>query len=64
MKVQPRGAVIQVKILGCMAVIDEGETDWKLLAVDITDPMADQLHGTKIKEKCPTPKIKLQIFVC
>ena len=22
-----------------------GETDWKILAIDITDPLADQING-------------------
>jgi nucleosome-remodeling factor subunit len=50
-KIQPRGAVIQVKVLGCFALIDEGETDWKLLAVDVTDPMADKLNDINDIEK-------------
>lgn len=28
-----------------MALLDEGETDWKLIAIDIKDPMADKLNG-------------------
>jgi inorganic pyrophosphatase len=28
-----------------MALLDEGETDWKLIAIDINDPMAEKLHG-------------------
>jgi len=42
-KIHKRGAVVQVKILGVFALIDEGETDWKLLAIDITDPLAEKL---------------------
>lgn len=45
MQVAERGAVIQVKVLGCFALIDEGETDWKLLAIDVTDPMAEKMNG-------------------
>ena len=33
-----------MKILGTIALIDEGETDWKLLAIDTRDPMADKLN--------------------
>lgn len=40
-----RGQVKQVKILGVMALLDEGETDWKLIAIDINDPMADKVNG-------------------
>ncbi|ODN00774.1 Inorganic pyrophosphatase [Orchesella cincta] len=50
-RIQPRGAVVQVKILGCFALIDEGETDWKLLAVDVNDPMADKLNDINDIEK-------------
>lgn len=40
-----RGQIKQVKILGVMALLDEGETDWKLIAIDIKDPMAEKLNG-------------------
>lgn len=35
----------QVKVLGVMALIDEGETDWKLLAIDVNDPVASKMNG-------------------
>uniref|UniRef100_A0A183DXP4 inorganic diphosphatase n=1 Tax=Gongylonema pulchrum TaxID=637853 RepID=A0A183DXP4_9BILA len=50
-KIQPRGAVIEVKILGVLALIDEGETDWKVVAIDRTDEKADQLNGIKDVEE-------------
>jgi inorganic pyrophosphatase len=37
---RPTGAVYQVKVLGALAMIDGGETDWKLLAVRTDDPLA------------------------
>lgn len=43
-KVATVGQVKQVKILGVMAMIDEGETDWKLIGIDVTDPLASQLN--------------------
>ncbi|XP_060042287.1 inorganic pyrophosphatase 2, mitochondrial isoform X2 [Erinaceus europaeus] len=43
-KVLPHGAVICVKILGVLALIDEGETDWKLIAIDVNDPEASKFH--------------------
>lgn len=43
-KVHARGAVIQVKVLGCMLLIDEGETDWKIIAIDVSDPLAPKLN--------------------
>jgi inorganic pyrophosphatase len=38
------GQVKQVKVLGIMALIDEGETDWKVLVIDVSDPLASQLN--------------------
>ncbi|XP_071952154.1 inorganic pyrophosphatase-like [Antedon mediterranea] len=42
-RVAKRGEVIQIKVLGTMALIDEGETDWKILAIDVRDPLSDKL---------------------
>jgi inorganic pyrophosphatase len=39
------GQIKQVKVLGAMALLDEGETDWKIIAVDVNDPLADKLSG-------------------
>ncbi|KAL8187021.1 UNVERIFIED_CONTAM: V-ATPase V0 sector subunit c'' [Gekko kuhli] len=39
-KVCSRGEVIQVKVLGTLALIDEGETDWKVIAINVEDPEA------------------------
>ncbi|KAJ2162739.1 Inorganic pyrophosphatase [Coemansia sp. RSA 552] len=38
------GQVKQVKVLGVMALIDEGETDWKVLVIDVTDPLAAKMN--------------------
>jgi len=38
------GEVKQVKILGTYAMIDEGETDWKIIAIDVNDPVAAKLN--------------------
>jgi inorganic pyrophosphatase len=45
------GAVLPVKVLGCMALLDEGETDWKILAIDATHPLADKLNGPEDIER-------------
>eukprot|EP00745_Piridium_sociabile_P007844 TRINITY_DN152784_c0_g1_i1.p1 TRINITY_DN152784_c0_g1~~TRINITY_DN152784_c0_g1_i1.p1 ORF type:complete len:290 (-),score=78.99 TRINITY_DN152784_c0_g1_i1:255-1124(-) len=50
-KIHKQGAVIQVKILGAMLLIDEGETDWKVIAIDVTDPLAKKLNGIEDVEK-------------
>lgn len=44
-KIHPRGSVIRVKPLGLLGLIDEGETDWKILVIDTEDPLASQLNG-------------------
>jgi len=43
-RVARRGDVYPVKMLGVIALIDEGETDWKLIAIDVDDPLADKLN--------------------
>ncbi|GAV09433.1 hypothetical protein RvY_18979 [Ramazzottius varieornatus] len=43
-RVAERGEVLQVKVLGVIALIDEGETDWKIIAINIHDPLADKLN--------------------
>ncbi|XP_074152637.1 inorganic pyrophosphatase [Sminthopsis crassicaudata] len=39
-KICSRGEVIKVKVLGILAMIDEGETDWKVIAINVDDPDA------------------------
>lgn len=38
-------------MLGVLALIDEGETDWKLIAIDIKDPQAPELNNILDVEK-------------
>jgi len=39
-----RGEVMKVKLLGVFAMIDEGETDWKVICINVDDPMASELN--------------------
>ena len=39
------GDIKKVKILGCLAMIDDGELDWKLLSIDINDKLSDKLNN-------------------
>ena len=32
-------------MLGALAMIDDGELDWKILAISVDDPMASELFG-------------------
>ena len=50
------GEVIQVKVVGVLAMIDEGETDWKLLAINTDDPLA--YHCT-ITDHCIIPALPM-----
>ena len=46
--------MIPVKVLGTLAMIDEGETDWKVLAIDVNDPIADKISDiSDVEEHMP-----------
>lgn len=45
------GQVKQVKVLGVMALLDEGETDWKIIVIDVNDPLAPKLNDIEDVEK-------------
>ncbi|KAK0292113.1 Inorganic pyrophosphatase [Friedmanniomyces endolithicus] len=45
------GEVKQVKVLGVMALLDEGETDWKIIAIDVNDPLAPRLNDIEDVER-------------
>lgn len=45
------GSIKQVKVLGCLAMIDEGETDWKIIAIDVNDPLAKDMNDIEDVEK-------------
>lgn len=40
-----RGEVIRVKVLGTLALIDEGETDWKVMVINTEDPEAAEFNS-------------------
>eukprot|EP00494_Astrolonche_serrata_P005436 UN05452 len=45
------GSVTPVKPLGILALIDDGETDWKVIAIAIEDPLASTLTDIHDVEK-------------
>ena len=48
------GAVVPVKPLGILSMIDGGELDWKLIAICAEDPMASKLNGiSDVELHCP-----------
>lgn len=38
------GEICSIKVLGCLCLIDEGEADWKIIGISITDPWALYLN--------------------
>lgn len=40
-----QGEISKVKVLGALAMIDDGELDWKILAIASDDPMATELDS-------------------
>lgn len=48
------GAVTPVKPLGVLAMIDDGELDWKIIAIAASDPMAGELNDiADVEAKLP-----------
>lgn len=45
------GQVKQVKVLGVMALLDEEETDWKIMVIDVNDPLAPKLNDVEDVER-------------
>lgn len=45
------GEVVRVKVIGLLAMIDDGETDWKLFVIDVNDPEADNINSLEDLEK-------------
>ena len=39
------GEVYSAKLLGAIGLIDDGETDWKIIAIDRRDPLFNQLNS-------------------
>lgn len=50
-KSMPFGSVYPVKVLGVLALLDEGEVDWKVIAINVDDPLANQLNTVEDLEK-------------
>ncbi|KAL6067113.1 Inorganic pyrophosphatase [Balamuthia mandrillaris] len=49
-----RGQVLQVKVLGALPLVDQGELDWKVLVINQNDPKASLLNDLDdIKKELP-----------
>ena len=49
---EPCALAHQVKPLGVYAMIDDGELDWKIIAISTEDPLADKLNDVEDVERC------------
>ena len=38
------GQIYKVRVLGTLAMVDGGETDWKLIVIDVSDPLAGEVR--------------------
>eukprot|EP00038_Savillea_parva_P009619 m.184752 g.184752 ORF g.184752 m.184752 type:complete len:268 (-) comp16210_c0_seq1:214-1017(-) len=43
----PMGEVRVVKAIGVFSMIDSGELDWKVIAIDVEDPLASKINDVK-----------------
>jgi len=50
-RIAKRGDVLEVKVLGTLAMIDDGEADWKMIVIDVNDPQAAQLNNLEDVER-------------
>ena len=44
------GDVLKVKVLGAFCLIDQGEADWKVIAINIDDPLANAMNSTLVSD--------------
>lgn len=48
------GSINRIKVLGILGMIDEGETDWKVIVINIKDCLAPKLNNINdIKKQIP-----------
>lgn len=52
------GEVFPVKVLGVLGMIDEGEMDWKVIAIDVKDPLSQKLNSVADVYKLKPGKIE------
>lgn len=50
----PIGSVTPVKVLGALAMLDGGELDWKVIAINRDDPLYHELNDiSDVERKLP-----------
>ena len=43
-RIMPIGLVYEVKVLGVLALLDDGEVDWKVIAINVEDEKVEELN--------------------
>jgi inorganic pyrophosphatase len=56
-RVRACGDVYPVKVLGVLGMVDEGEMDWKVIAIATDDPIADKVNSVPDLEKHQPGKV-------
>lgn len=51
------GSMLDVKVLGALCLIDQGQVDWKILCINNFDPLSKKVHGPHDVEKVFPGKI-------
>jgi len=52
------GGVYPVKILGALSLVDDGETDWKVVVLQAADPSADNINSLRDLKKVSPGKLE------
>jgi len=57
-----QGKVRPVKVLGILCMIDEGEADWKVVAIDREDPWCPPLPHPPTSLSLPPPRCPFPLY--
>ena len=55
---------LQVKPLGVLAMIDDGELDWKIIAINAEDPKASSVNDIEDVERYGPPYLQHHDLLC
>lgn len=53
-RIMKTGEIYNAKVLGCLAMIDEGECDYKIIVIDVKSKIADKMEDiSDVENLCP-----------
>ncbi|KAG3060342.1 hypothetical protein PI124_g22938 [Phytophthora idaei] len=55
------GEIYPVKVLGVLGMIDGGETDWKVIAINVNDPLAADINDLRDLRNTPLHDVVSQV---